>query len=42
MKKILIIIVFVFILGTVLSSCKSSKCPAYSKNNTEQNDNTNA
>ena len=36
MKRAAIIIVVVFALGLVLSSCNKEVCPAYSKADTEQ------
>ena len=39
MKKLLVALFFVALLGWVVSSCKSvEKCPAYSKADTEQTD----
>lgn len=36
MKRAVIIIVFVFAAGLVLSSCNKEACPAYSQIDTEQ------
>lgn len=43
MKKFIIVAVTFLFIAIAFSSCKSSKCPAYSKNNTtEQTDNNRA
>lgn len=36
MKKLIIIAIVSLFVSIALSSCKSSKCPAYSNNDTEQ------
>jgi hypothetical protein len=37
MKKIAVLLVIAFIVALAVSSCNSKACPAYSKANTEQN-----
>jgi len=37
MKKIAVLLVITFIIALAVSSCNSKACPAYSKANTEQN-----
>jgi hypothetical protein len=37
MKKIAVILVIAFIVALAVSSCNTKACPAYSKADTEQN-----
>jgi outer membrane protein assembly factor BamE (lipoprotein component of BamABCDE complex) len=37
MKKITVILVIAFIVALAVSSCNTKACPAYSKADTEQN-----
>jgi len=37
MKKIAVLLVVIFIVALAVSSCNSKVCPAYSKADTEQN-----
>ncbi len=39
MKKLAFILVVVFFLGVLLTSCNKKACPAYSQNNQEQTEN---